>query len=110
MDKLIDKYIQRYDTIREMNKITKLKKIQFSLWDDELDDIPNLLSDLKKRRETTHNINNEYAECGQFVCEQCGIELQDWHRYEFDEDDQEKHCFEYEFRYCPHCGRKIEGE
>ncbi|MDY5704408.1 MAG: hypothetical protein SPK77_05575 [Lachnospiraceae bacterium] len=56
-----------------------------------------------------HNVNTDYAECDQFVCSNCGIELQDWHRVERDEDgDIVFH--EYEFKYCPNCGAKIESE
>ena len=56
-----------------------------------------------------HNINPDYAECDQFVCSNCGIELQDWHRVERDEDGDVTY-HEYEFNYCPHCGAKMDGE
>lgn len=57
-----------------------------------------------------HNINTDYAECDQFVCSNCGIELQDWHRVERDEGNGDITYYEYEFKYCPNCGAKIEGE
>lgn len=51
--------------------------------------------------------NSDYAECDQFVCSRCGIELQDWRRVERDEyGDITYH--EYEFRYCPNCGAKLQ--
>ena len=56
-----------------------------------------------------HNENNDYAECDQFVCSECGIELQDWHRVERDIDDGDISYHEYTFRYCPNCGAIIEA-
>lgn len=53
-----------------------------------------------------HNMNNDYDSVDQFVCSECGIELQDWNRVER-EDDGEIIYHEYHLRYCPHCGRKI---
>ena len=55
-----------------------------------------------------HNVNPDYAGCDQFVCSNCGIELQDWHRVERDEDDGDITYHGYEFKYCPNCGAKIE--
>ena len=57
---------------------------------------------------TCHNNNEDYADCDQFVCSECGIELQDWHRVERDEDDGDITYHEYTFKYCPNCGRKVE--
>lgn len=54
-----------------------------------------------------HNENSDYADCDQFVCSNCGIELQDWHQVERDEDDGDITYHEYEFRYCPNCGAKV---
>ena len=50
------------------------------------------------------NIGIEYDECDQFVCSKCGIELQDWHRVERDEDNGDVTYHEYVFSYCPNCG------
>lgn len=55
-----------------------------------------------------HNENHDYAECDQFVCSNCGIELQDWLRVERDEDDGDITYHPYEFNYCPNCGAKID--
>lgn len=57
--------------------------------------------------EKCHNENNDYAGCDQFVCSECGIELQDWVRVERDENDGDVTYHEYEFRFCPNCGRKV---
>lgn len=57
-----------------------------------------------------HNENKDYDDCDQFVCSNCGIELQDWHQVERDEDDGNVSYHEYEFRFCPNCGARIESE
>lgn len=61
----------------------------------------------ERKTNTCTNDGEDYAECDQFVCSECGIELQDWHRVERDMDDGEVSYHEYAFRYCPHCGRRI---
>ena len=66
-------------------------------------DLPSVTLAPKK----CHNENPDYAECDQFVCSNCGIELQDWHRVERDEEDGDITFHEYEFKYCPNCGAKI---
>ena len=57
-------------------------------------------------QQTCENINEDYADCDQFKCSECQIELQDWDRVERD-DDGEVSYHEYTFKYCPHCGRRI---
>lgn len=57
--------------------------------------------------QTCENVNEDYAECDQFQCSECHIELQDWHRVERDDDDGEISYHEYTFRYCPNCGRRV---
>ena len=61
-------------------------------------------------RQKGHNCNEDYADCDQFVCSNCGIELQDWHRVERDEDDGEVSYHEYTFKFCPNCGAEMESE
>lgn len=56
------------------------------------------------------NIGTDYDETDQFVCSECGIELQGWYRVEHDEDDGEETYHEYRLRYCPHCGTRIDGK
>ena len=62
-----------------------------------------------EERPTAHNCNENFADCDQFVCSKCGIELQDWYRVEYDEDGNVTY-HEYVFNYCPNCGRKIEED
>lgn len=63
----------------------------------------------ERKTDTCTNAGKDYAECDQFVCSKCGIEIQDWHRVERDMDDGEVSYHEYTFRFCPHCGAKMEG-
>lgn len=65
-----------------------------------------VIKDTLAEAQTCENINEDYADCDQFKCSECQIELQDWHRVERD-DDGEVSYHEYTFRYCPHCGRRI---
>lgn len=57
---------------------------------------------------TCRNIAKDYADVDQFVCSECGIELQEWHGVERDEDTGDESFYEYTLKYCPNCGRRIE--
>ena len=66
--------------------------------------------DLNEVGRTCKNVGTDYAECDQFVCSACGIELQDWHGVERDMDDEfreEVSYYEYTFRFCQNCGHRI---
>lgn len=54
-----------------------------------------------------HNENQEYHEVDEFRCSECGLHLEDWTRYVYDEDSGEKYAQEYVFKRCPECGAKI---
>lgn len=45
-----------------------------------------------------------------FICEKCGIRIEDYSRVEYDEDAEDTTHYEYEFKFCPECGRKIVEE
>ena len=53
------------------------------------------------------NQNYIYHEVDQFICSNCGIELQDWNRVERDEDNGDITYREYVFKFCPECGAKV---
>ena len=84
-------------------------------WGEEYD-TEQILGDIEDypaadvvERKTWKNVAIEYDDCDQFVCSECGIELQDWHRVERDEDDGDVTYHEYRFRFCPHCGAQMIG-
>lgn len=45
----------------------------------------------------------------EFICSECGIVLEGWTKVVTDEDDGEMYFYEYEFKYCPNCGAKMDG-
>ena len=57
-----------------------------------------------------HNENKEYHEVDEFICSECGLHLEDWTRYVYDEYSDEKYAQEYVFKRCPECGARIVGE
>lgn len=57
-----------------------------------------------------HNKNREYHEADEFRCSECGLHLEDWTRYVYDEDSDEEYAQEYVFKHCPECGAKIGGQ
>lgn len=56
------------------------------------------------------NIGEEYDEVDQFVCSECGIELQGWVSVEHDEDTWETTYHEYRLNFCPNCGADMREE
>ena len=54
-----------------------------------------------------HNENKEYHEADEFRCSECGLHLEDWTRYVYDENSNEEYVQEYVFKRCPECGAKI---
>lgn len=62
---------------------------------------------LSKERKKGKNIATDYDEVDQFVCSECGIELQNWVRVERDEDDGDETHHEYRFNFCPNCSADL---
>ena len=57
---------------------------------------------------TCKNISNQYP-VDEFICSECKLIMRDLTRVEIDEDaDGDESYLEFEFRYCPRCGRKVE--
>jgi hypothetical protein len=45
----------------------------------------------------------------EFICSVCGYVCQDTHKYVYDEDAEDWSMYEFEFKYCPNCGAKMDG-
>ena len=75
---------------------------------DLLDEVENCPAADVVEWKTCKNVAIEYDDCDQFMCSECGIELQDWRRVERDEDGLEVY-HDYRLRFCPNCGSKING-
>lgn len=62
---------------------------------------------------TCKNIGDEHnplSESDQFVCSECTVHLEDWHEVYYDYDygvPPSKGLYEFVFKYCPNCGRKV---
>lgn len=73
---------------------------------DDIDSFPT--SDDVKPVVYCTNVGEDYAECDQFVCSNCGIELRNWFLVERDDDDGDETYHEYTFNFCPNCGAENE--
>ena len=93
---------QAIDAINEAFKYVFAWDVTSPLGEKVLKNVPSVAPAPEK----CYNKNQDYAECDQFVCSRCGIELQDWCRVERDEDGDITY-HEYEFRFCPNCGAKL---
>lgn len=49
----------------------------------------------------------DVADCDEFVCSACGIDLVEWARKIVDIDESDTTYHEYAFKFCPNCGRKV---
>lgn len=90
-------------TEKEREKIMrKMKEYKPSIVD--LNEVPQIANDSE-----CNNVCKEYAECDAFICSNCGVYLENWSEVIFD-DDGEKMLQEFEFKFCPNCGKKIVKE
>ena len=95
-----DEFLAPYITSQTKNvTVYQLKGIPFMLDADTLSNFEKF-----EERKRGKNIATEYDEVDQFVCSECGIELQNWVRVERDEDDGDETHHEYRFNFCPNCG------
>lgn len=56
-----------------------------------------------KAADETSNLS-EVAGCDEFICKECGIHLTNWERV-----DGNMWAEEYEFKFCPNCGKVVRG-
>ena len=56
--------------------------------------------------EGCYNASNQHP-VDEFICSECGVIIRDCQRYEYDEDSDDWSCYEFVYRYCPMCGKRI---
>lgn len=70
---------------------------------DMIDDAPTI-----EAAPVVHGYNESNMRISdEFCCSECGLICKEVDRYEYDEDEDDWHCYEFEFRYCPNCGAKM---
>ena len=47
------------------------------------------------------------ADCDEWICSHCGINLAEWVRVVVDEEENDTMYYEYTFKFCPECGHKV---
>lgn len=73
--------------------------------DEDVEKIYNILN------YGTADVTRNLAEVSDtFICKECGIHLEDCVKCVYDEDAEDTTHYEYEFKFCPECGRKIVEE
>ena len=73
--------------------------------DEEVEKLYNILT--HGTPYVTRNLSNI---SDRFFCEKCRIYLENWMKCLNYEDGEDTHCCEYEFKFCPECGRKVVEE
>ena len=58
---------------------------------------------------TTTNITDRNPH-DRFHCGECGFMICDWDAYGFEDETDERFSYDFEMKYCPNCGRKVEKE
>ena len=46
----------------------------------------------------------------EFICSECGLIMRDFEEIRVDEENEDECYYEFEFKYCPHCGAKMDGK
>lgn len=89
-----------------------IAEVAAKVWEEtskELEGIKQPVERLHKLLNTCTDIS-ELNEVDGFKCSNCGLEITDYCRIEYDEDDLAATYHEYIPRYCPNCGRFIKRD
>lgn len=106
------------ETCVKKNSYERLKFLENAIERGEIDyvadkdaEIARLTAENERLRteKTCKNIS-ENNPVDEFKCSKCGFMAEDFHRLVIDEDDGEHINYEYEIKYCPNCGAKVEDE
>lgn len=73
--------------------------------DEEVEKLYNILT--YGTEAVTRNLSNI---SDRFFCEKCRIYLENWMKCLYYEDTEDTKYQEYEFKFCPECGRKVVEE
>ena len=90
----------------------KLHSVELNCWnvikygsDEEVEKLYNVLT--YGTADVTRNLS---AVSDRFFCEKCRIYLENWMKRLCGEDTECTKCQEYQFKFCPECGRKVVEE
>lgn len=98
MNKSIDAHLEVAAALKEYRAFEK--ELKLALIKEFVDEFPNDVQEVKHGRNIT-----EENPVDAFICSECGFETIDISRYDREDDI----CYEYELRYCPNCGAKMDG-
>ena len=102
---IVERIILEIECCGECPKYERDKKICLAGAKDKGTLNDRIFRDCPLRVRLGQNLNRKYIETDEFRCSECGIHLEDWVVC----TDEENECFgEYEFKYCPNCGVKME--
>lgn len=101
---------ERTHVLKILDELMNTLLVEFADLDDESVVAYRSVLAAEYEEETTRNVGKDYDVCDQFVCEKCGLELQDWVRIGRDDDGTESCAYDYIFKYCPNCGREIHDD
>jgi rubrerythrin len=86
---------------------------QIKYLQQEANELKSCIKQIKKSNRLTEDLDKykayeqTYDDVDEFLCPYCGLHLTEWMRLIYDEDLNEMELSEYQFKFCPNCGRKI---
>lgn len=103
---LSDKYDEKMQLIPSKREYYRGAMHAYSAAADIIDmtDSARVVPECLAKETTTNEADTAHCDC--FICQNCGIHLENWIRIVLDEDETE-YRYEYTFKFCPECGAKI---
>lgn len=69
----------------------------------------NAIHSAEQNNDFGYEKENTTEDLGTHTCSKCELHLEDFTQQIYDEDEDETSSVEFEFLYCPGCGRKVEN-